>query len=165
MATDIIATSTAKLIHPINSFGSLGADLIPPSYKAVGLNRRFRCYRYRPGATYRPHIDGAWPGSGLSSPSDGGDGGGDYVYDTYNDRLSKMTFLIYLNEDFDGGETKFYCPSGRSEGGLDRQGIVPTAGSALVFMHGDVSGAVLHEGAGVTRGTKYVVRTEVLCMI
>ena len=31
-----------------------------------------------PGAVYRPHIDGAWPGSCV-------DAQGNYVYDAYND--------------------------------------------------------------------------------
>ena len=28
----------------------------------AGLNARWRLYRYVPGAHYRPHVDGAWPG-------------------------------------------------------------------------------------------------------
>jgi hypothetical protein len=40
--------------------------------------------------------------------------------------------------------------------------VVPTAGSALVFPHGDAAGSLLHEGSGVTRGAKFVIRTEVL---
>ena len=31
----------------------------------VGLNCRLRCYRYDAGNVYRPHVDGAWPGSGV----------------------------------------------------------------------------------------------------
>ena len=30
-----------------------------------GMNRRFRIYKYDQGNVYRPHIDGAWPGSGV----------------------------------------------------------------------------------------------------
>lgn len=32
--------------------------------EANGLNARWRLYKYFPGNVYRPHIDGAWPGSG-----------------------------------------------------------------------------------------------------
>ena len=39
------------------------------------------------GAVYRPHIDGAWPGSGL-------DKDGKYVFDAFGDRWSKLTFLV-----------------------------------------------------------------------
>eukprot|EP00656_Telonema_subtile_P041916 TRINITY_DN47257_c0_g1_i1.p1 TRINITY_DN47257_c0_g1~~TRINITY_DN47257_c0_g1_i1.p1 ORF type:complete len:163 (-),score=35.23 TRINITY_DN47257_c0_g1_i1:101-589(-) len=77
--------------------------------EAVGLNRRFRCYRYAPGAVYRPHIDGAWPPSGGEQ--------GKYEYDVSGGTvLSKFTFLIYLNEDFTGGGTTFYAPSSHTEG-------------------------------------------------
>jgi hypothetical protein len=41
-----------------------------------GLNARFRVYRYVPGAIYRPHLDGAWPASGLDPVT------GEYVYDS-----------------------------------------------------------------------------------
>eukprot|EP00955_Chlamydomonas_euryale_P003022 32029-Chlamydomonas_euryale.AAC.1 len=54
-------------------------------------------------AVYRPHIDGAWPGSGLVD--------GKVVFDFYGDRWSRLTFLIYLNDGFDGGSTTFYTPS------------------------------------------------------
>lgn len=39
----------------------------------------------------------------------------------------------------------------------------PSAGSALVFPHGDSLGSLLHEGSPVGEGgAKYVIRTEVL---
>eukprot|EP00040_Diaphanoeca_grandis_P005105 m.31408 g.31408 ORF g.31408 m.31408 type:complete len:484 (-) comp16453_c0_seq1:70-1521(-) len=130
---------------------------IDSKYKAVGLNRRFRCYRYVPGAEYRPHIDGAWPGSGL-------DDTGRYIYDVHSGKVrSKLTFLIYLNEDFGGGCTTYYAPRQDCEGVMDRRGVKPRCGSAMVFPHGDTQGALLHEGSGVTRGVKYVIRTDVLC--
>ena len=126
--------------------------------KAVGLNRRFRCYRYRPGAVYRPHIDGAWPPSWA--PLDGQ--GGEYQYDSSGGTiLSRFTFLIYLNHDFEGGCTTFYCPS-KDEGVLDRRAVMPHTGCALVFPHGATGHAALHEGSEVLVGTKYVIRTEVL---
>ena len=74
--------------------------------------------------------------------------------------LSKLTFLIYLNDDFGGGGTSFYAPS-TVDGVLDCRAVRPVAGSALVFPHGATS-AALHEGSGVTHGTKYVIRSEVL---
>jgi hypothetical protein len=110
-----------------------------------------------PGAVYRPHIDGAWPGSGLSED-------GRYLYDAYGDRWSRLTFLIYLNsqgESFEGGSTTYFVPSGR-EGWLEAHGTVPTIGCAMVFPHGETAGSLLHEGSAVTSGEKYVIRTEVL---
>jgi hypothetical protein len=136
--------------------------------EALGLNRRFRCYRYRPGAIYRPHIDGAWPPSWAPSTmtqeeeQEALEGHQKYIYDSsYGKVLSKSTFLIYLNQDFQGGGTTFYAPSW-TEGKLDRRAVIPKTGAALVFPHGATGDAALHEGSEVLNGTKYVIRTEVL---
>jgi len=58
----------------------------------AGLNARWRLYCYTPGAVYRPHVDGAWPGSGTDPAT------GEYVFDAFGDRWSRLTFLVYLNE-------------------------------------------------------------------
>jgi hypothetical protein len=129
----------------------------------AGLNARWRLYRYTPGSIYRPHIDGAWPGSGLKP-------NGEYIYDAYGDRWSKLTFLIRLNDDFDGGATTYFTPS-VDVGYLDARPVCPKQGSVLVFPHGDTAGSLLHEGSavfdsqGTLRDAKYVIRTEVLYMI
>jgi hypothetical protein len=134
-------------------------DLVPRQVsggRPLGLNRRWRCYRYVQGSVYRPHIDGAWPGSGVDEE-------GNYVYDAFADgRTSRLTFLIYLNDDFDGGCTSFFMPSASEHGVLDARGVMPRKCAALVFPHGDTIGALLHEGSAVNAGAKYVVRTEVL---
>jgi hypothetical protein len=123
---------------------------------ARGLNRRFRVYRYVPGAEYRAHIDGAWPPSGIL-PDD------TYVYDASppgKKQSSLFTFLIYLNDEFEGGETTFFLPAAR-EGTLNAYPVKPVMGAVAVFPHGDPRLAVLHEGTGVRKGAKYVIRTEV----
>ena len=61
---------------------------------------------------------------------------------------SLLTFMLYLNDDFVGGATSF------PEQGRD---IVPRTGNALFFQH-----AILHSGARVERGTKLVLRSDVL---
>lgn len=125
-----------------------------------GINARFRVYRYVPGAEYRPHIDGSWPRSGLdlSKPE-----GTQYMYDDKRDgaQLSRLTFLIYLNDDFTEGYTTFFIPDTRREG-LKAIRVAPRMGSVLVFPHGESIGALLHEGSGVKSGAKYVIRTDVL---
>ncbi|KAJ7220677.1 hypothetical protein GGX14DRAFT_431684 [Mycena pura] len=122
-----------------------------------GINRRFRLYRYHPGALYRPHIDGAWPASGLDEsttpPS--------YVYDSDPALYSRLTFLIYLNDDFDGGCTTFFLPAAEA-GVVDARPVRPRTGTVCVFPHGAAKGSLLHEGSGVTQGAKYIIRTEVL---
>jgi prolyl 4-hydroxylase len=96
---------------------------------AVGLNERFRFYRYEPGERFAPHLDGAFERS--------------------DDEKSEFTFLIYLNDDFVGGETRFFNPGVFN--------VQPCAGSLLLFYHPQ-----LHEGAVIESGTKYVLRSDVM---
>ncbi len=123
---------------------------------ARGVNRRFRVYRYVPGAEYRCHIDGAWPPSGITPA-------GVYQYDSSppeKRQSSLFTFLIYLNDDFVGGETTFFLPSVK-EGVMNAYPVKPVMGAVAVFPHGEANGALLHEGTGVRKGAKYVIRTDV----
>ncbi|GAA5991836.1 hypothetical protein JCM11641_002120 [Rhodosporidiobolus odoratus] len=126
--------------------------------RVTGINARFRVYRYVPGAIYRPHVDGAWPKSGIDPAT------GQYVYDSApkdKPQWSRLTFLIYLNDHFDNGCTTFFVPSSRHST-LNAFPVKPVAGCALVFPHGD-SDSMLHEGSPVGEGgAKYVIRTEVL---
>jgi hypothetical protein len=125
--------------------------------KARGINRRFRVYRYVPGAEYRCHIDGAWPPSGVDPVTKA------YHYDSSPPEArqsSLFTFLIYLNDEFEGGETTFFLPSVR-EGVMNAYPVNPVMGSVAVFPHGETKGALLHEGTGVRKGAKYIIRTDV----
>ena len=63
--------------------------------------------------------------------------------------------MVYLNADFEGGETKFY-----DDWGNLTVAVKPEPGMALVFEHEQ-----LHEGAPVTAGRKYVIRTDVMYRI
>ena len=54
--------------------------------------------------------------------------------------------MIYLNDDFAGGETNF-----------GETCIKPETGMALVFEHD-----LLHEGCAVMKGRKYVLRSDVM---
>ena len=69
-------------------------------------------------------------------------------------RLSFPRFLIYLNDDFEGGETTFYLP-GASR--LHAYRVRPRAGAVLCFPQSNTA-SLLHEGSAVTRGRKYVIR-------
>lgn len=135
------------------------APLVPASVGgkiARGVNRRFRVYRYVPGAEYRCHIDGAWPPSGIL-PDDS------YVYDSSpkeKKQSSLFTFLLYLNDEFEGGETTFFLP-GATEGTLNAYPVRPVMGAIAVFPHGETKGALLHEGTSVTKGAKYIIRTDI----
>ena len=43
--------------------------------------------------------------------------------------------------------------------------VAPRVGSVLVFPHGGAMGSLVHEGSAVTRGAKYIIRTDVLYTI
>lgn len=125
--------------------------------KVRGINRRFRVYRYVPGAEYRVHFDGAWPPSGIHPTT------GQYQWDASPPdakQSSLFTFLVYLNDDFEGGETTFFTPS-LVEGVMNAHPVRPMMGSIALFPHGESKGALLHEGTGVIKGAKYIIRTDV----
>ena len=50
------------------------------------------------------------------------------MYDAFGDRWSKLTFVIYLTDDFEGGSTTFFCPA-RVTGCLEARGVNPSRGS------------------------------------
>ncbi|KAJ8602873.1 hypothetical protein CTAYLR_010630 [Chrysophaeum taylorii] len=122
----------------------------------VGLNRRWRLYKYSESDVFKVHADGAWTGSGL-------DTNGNLVADIYDGTcFSWLTFLIYLNDDFEGGTTSFFK---RQEGGDVAAAVFavkPRRGSVLCFFHGHHPLSPLHQGDIVTSGVKYVARTDVL---
>lgn len=87
-----------------------------------------RVYRYEVGQHFGLHQDQGYAGPGGSR--------------------SLLTSMVYLNEDFDGGETDF--PE-------QQRVVVPRTGKALWFQH-----MLLHAGRRVVRGSKYVLRSDVL---
>lgn len=59
---------------------------------------------------------------------------------------SFLTVILYLNDDYSGGQTRFGPVA-----------VQPKAGMALLFPH-----ELRHEGEAVTAGTKEVLRTDVM---
>jgi predicted 2-oxoglutarate/Fe(II)-dependent dioxygenase YbiX len=112
---------------------------LPPSTdgaKPIGLSERFRFYRYDPSQRFKGHRDG--------------------VVERSPTEKTRLTFMIYLNDDFAGGETVFYSED--RVGGLRQvvASVRPATGTALCFAH-----EWWHEGAPVTSGRKYVLRSDV----
>ena len=137
-------------------------EFLPQSFRiqgvqvgpVTGLNARWRLYQYEEQDVFKPHTDGAWPGSGL-------DGDGNLIEDLHDGtQLSWLTFLLYLSDDIEGGGTRFHLS--REGGDVEDVVVRPTTGSALCFWHGYHPKSPLHEGEMVTKGAKYVLRSDVL---
>ncbi|PJJ60979.1 prolyl hydroxylase family protein [Hymenobacter chitinivorans] len=93
---------------------------------ACGLNELFRFYRYQRGHQFRGHFDGSYQRSATEA--------------------SCFTFMVYLNDNFQGGDTTF----------RDLR-VQPRQGMALVFLH-----SLYHAGSEVTQGVKYVLRSDIM---
>lgn len=126
----------------------------------LGINARFRFYRYGEGDYFGAHTDGSWPGSRVID--------GKLFSDAYGDRFSLVTFLILLHEGFEGGATRFWVnrfnplkPAFRKEDAKAVDVRTP-AGSVLCFPHGTHPMHCLHSSEPVLSGTKYIIRTDLL---
>jgi prolyl 4-hydroxylase len=140
----VVDPATGRMTpHPVRTsdaamFGVFAEDLV-----VAAINRRIaalsgtapaqgeplQVLRYRPGGEYKPHMD-ALP----AEP---------------NQRI--LTVLVYLSDDYQGGETQFLRT------GLTYRG---RTGDALLFRNADAQGRpdpmALHAGLPVTRGVKYL---------
>jgi hypothetical protein len=118
--------------HPILS--RLYAECAAREGVSTSHIEEIQCVRYKKGQRFRAHFDG-----GLNLP-----------------RLT--TYLLYLNDDFQGGETYFPL--------LDRA-VAPKAGAALRFPSCDREGRVLwpseHGGLPISDGVKYALNIWVRC--
>ena len=128
--------------------------------RPVGLNGRFRFYRYGSGDYFKPHTDGAWPGSRVVD--------GRLVNNAYDDRYSQMTVLLFLNDDYQGGATRFMVDAhnphrparyGAEYGEVD---VKTPRGGALCFPHGMHPLHCVHSSEPIVAGSKYIIRTDML---
>lgn len=117
------------------------AHALPPGWRVPAdghfLNRRWRLNRYDTGEAFKPHFD-----SGHAF---------------HEARRTLLSLIIYLNEDFEGGDTVF----------LDDEAppvyVRPRTGAALVFPHFG-PGSPLHATSplrAVPR-PKYIARTDLI---
>jgi hypothetical protein len=116
------------------------------------LSQRLNMYRYDLHDVFNPHIDGDWPGYGLSEDR--------RTMIQWPGVFSKLTMILYLNgaeDGVEGGETVLY------DQGEIRAAVKPKKGRALFFRHGHSVETVLHAGAPVLGPvSKYVARINVL---
>ena len=95
----------------------------------VGLNPRLRFYRYQAGQRFEPHMD--------------------HWYRPSPYEITLHTVLVYFNEEFEGGETRF-------QEQLESM-LVPRRGMVAIFQH-----KIRHEGRPVRAGVKYAMRSDVI---
>ncbi len=128
--------------------------------KALGINARFRFYRYKKGDFFKPHTDGAWPGSKVVDKR--------LVTNAYPDRWSQLSLLLFLSDKFEGGNTQFIMNKDdptQPARNHDRATVVnvrTAAGAALCFPHGAHPLHCLHSSEEISSGTKYIIRSDVL---
>jgi predicted 2-oxoglutarate/Fe(II)-dependent dioxygenase YbiX len=128
----VVIDDLALAEHIWERLRPFAAEQRGPHWFACGLNERFRFYRYDANQRFDWHYDGCY----RRSPKE----------------QSEFTFMIYLNEGFEGGETEFEI-----EFGEPTLRVVPETGMALVFFHG-----VMHQGSPVISGRKYVLRSDIM---
>jgi prolyl 4-hydroxylase len=108
---------------------ALGRRIAAASGTKVAQGEPLQILRYRPGGEYKPHFD-AIPGFA-------------------NQRI--LTMLVWLNEDYEGGETMFMKTGAKLKGGI---------GDALLFRNALADGRrdpdSGHAGLPVTRGEKLI---------
>ncbi|XP_048127360.1 uncharacterized protein LOC115732384 isoform X5 [Rhodamnia argentea] len=152
---DRISVTDPLLANAIweSGLNKLFSDIKIRGRVAVGLNPNLRFYRYNVGQRFGRHID---------ESVDLGEG-----------KRTHYTLLIYLSggskskakndssnhsnspsELLVGGETVFY----NSRNGIVAE-VAPAEGMALLHIHGDK--CMLHEARNVTKGVKYVFRSDI----
>jgi prolyl 4-hydroxylase len=117
------------------------------TWEIESLNPCFRICKYDPDGHFAPHYDS------------------DYV--ATPEHRSLKTFMIYLNDDYGAGETNFVDDHAlffddaakryKAPASAVKAGLKARQGDALIFDHN-----ILHEGATVSSGVKYIMRCEVM---
>jgi len=108
-------------------------------YHLLYLNSYFRFSRYPPGGYFPMHLDGCNEDKHASGET----------------TCAYFTLNIFLNDDFDGGHTDFFNKMKGEK--KPRFSVQPKTGRAALFWS-----AQPHRGNRVTRGTKYLLRTDVM---
>lgn len=151
-----IKTSLPPDVTHVSRTGYITCEEIAKEWKPVGINPHLRVYKYDVGQVFPEHVDYKMCRKVFRD-------GKKYRQMTF------MTLLVYLNDDFTGGETGFWtqhdkigtkehCRFLRSFEVKPHQILVePKNGMALVNDQN-----LLHEGMAQIKGTKYVLKTDIV---
>ncbi|KAJ5577061.1 Prolyl 4-hydroxylase alpha subunit [Penicillium sp. DV-2018c] len=115
----------------------------------LGLNPNIRIYRYSKGQFFGQHYDDA---NNVTLPPPNSRSKATPARTTW-------TLLVYLSS-CTGGETIFYPEPTRANRNPEPIAVAPEVGMALLHRHGDH--CMLHEGAEVTGGEKWVLRSDLV---
>lgn len=139
-----------KTLNNLKPFG-LGLDGI---WIPIGINNCFRISEYNaPSIGFTEHFDNPYCESELVK--------------------SVLSIVVYLNQDFDGGQTIIYDQPNQKHisgltvkeeiklhGGIDKYQqyiIKPKTGLCIMFNHD-----LLHKSENILKGTKYILRTDLV---
>jgi 2OG-Fe(II) oxygenase superfamily len=116
-------------------------DWVDTSSKQLGrcpitFNPNIRLYRYEKGMQFGKHVDESNVIHGVG--------------------VTRLTVLVYLSECH-GGATRFYTNQREN----NEVAFAPALGAMLLHVHGDQ--CLEHQGDAVTAGTKWVLRTDLVC--
>eukprot|EP01123_Difflugia_compressa_P004061 TRINITY_DN1539_c5_g1_i1.p1 TRINITY_DN1539_c5_g1~~TRINITY_DN1539_c5_g1_i1.p1 ORF type:complete len:286 (-),score=55.05 TRINITY_DN1539_c5_g1_i1:37-816(-) len=111
-------------------------QVLPDGRKLSGVRTKMNYYRYGSGQFFSTHIDGG------------------YRFTQTGD-TSEYTFVIYMNDDFTGGSTRF-CPLPEWNG--TPRDVKPVKGGMLVFRQCDMK----HCGVSIESGFKHILQGMIM---
>ena len=101
------------------------------------MNPLFRVCKYSPGQFFKAHYD--------------------VVCNIEFNIASRLSVLIYLNQDFEGGRTNFLDGNNKHGPTKISYSVQPKIGTGVFFEHD-----TLHEGEILSKGQKYILRTDIM---
>lgn len=135
-ALEDIPSVKENIVHANHVSGTAAAASGNTRQTVCGLNERLRFLRYVPGQYFSKHQDNSYRRGPEFVEREG--------------ETSYLTFLLYLNEGFKGGETRFV-------GGDRWLDVIPRVGSVLVFDHD-----IHHKAVPIISGKKYCCRSDIM---
>ena len=155
---------TFKTVESVPNPADLECSAVATRWTPVGLNERWRWAKYWPTDRFARHVDAFFERFAKGQIIKGADG--KPFKPPYTER-SFLTFNLYLNghdatpaglPTFRDGETRFFLSDDAKK---PTHLITPKAGRVVLFQqppHADL----LHDGAVVEGGNKYLLRSDVM---
>lgn len=109
---------------------------INKSWKLCGLNECFRMSKYHAGDQFMKHVDD--------------------FHKINNFKQSFFTINIYLNDNYNGGHTRFYNNNGKLVASIKAK-----QGDCLIFLQ-PLLANLQHDGEVVLDGIKYLMRSDII---